>query len=379
MEPDQEDAIITRYNEFRDSEFTRLKKLKKKGLVHIVNRKVKEHGTRYAISGLSVERLCELIFDCDLNFFAARLENDFDAEQEMFLCRVWEGGEALNLNLKSTLVKIDDHDITVEICQTIAPGYILHTAVMDALQHLYSERDERLCDAHKTVNEKKQGYVERRRTLYLKTDVTNVLFSNDLSISQALSRPCIQILIHNVTLSDHYRVIFPFFWALKSEWMVIILCLDSHEMHYIFTKYNCPNTSASTSDERESFVLFAQERLQELVKLLISIESIPIVHDVAINVTAVSTNANDITANAIAEPINWKIVFYDPHKQCPAASNRTHRNMEGAVDKQEDSGIYIAYAIECDYFDAPIYAISTDWAIIRRRFSYWIVNAQVPH
>ena len=66
-------SVVSRYSRFKDAEIERLKLIQKKGLIHIMQRKVKQHGTKYATSSLNVEKLASLIFDIDLNFFAARL------------------------------------------------------------------------------------------------------------------------------------------------------------------------------------------------------------------------------------------------------------------------------------------------------------------
>ena len=55
-------SLISRYTSFKDNELTRLKKLKKNGLVSALNRKMKNNGARYPVSGL-VDTLCLLIFE----------------------------------------------------------------------------------------------------------------------------------------------------------------------------------------------------------------------------------------------------------------------------------------------------------------------------
>lgn len=64
-------SVISRYTRFKDNELTRLKKLKKTGLVSALNRKMKDNGARYPVSGL-VDTLCLLVFECNVQFLSTR-------------------------------------------------------------------------------------------------------------------------------------------------------------------------------------------------------------------------------------------------------------------------------------------------------------------
>ena len=154
-ESDAEAGVITRYNSLKAIEFNRLKLLKKKGLLNIINRKVKEHGGRFAISGLTIERLCALVFDCDLNYFLTRLTDDFTHEQNVFLNGIFDGGESLNLNSRSQLVTINGTVVHLGEMLSITADVSMDSAVMNALINLNIDRDKRLCEAFNIVNEKK--------------------------------------------------------------------------------------------------------------------------------------------------------------------------------------------------------------------------------
>ena len=64
-------SVISRYTRFKENELSRLKKLKKTGLVSILNRKMKDNGARHAVSGL-VDNLCLLVFECNIQFLSTR-------------------------------------------------------------------------------------------------------------------------------------------------------------------------------------------------------------------------------------------------------------------------------------------------------------------
>jgi hypothetical protein len=64
-------AVISRYTRFKDNELSRLKKLKLSGLKAALNRKMKENGARFPVSGL-LDTLCLLIFDCNVQFLSTR-------------------------------------------------------------------------------------------------------------------------------------------------------------------------------------------------------------------------------------------------------------------------------------------------------------------
>lgn len=80
-------------------------------------------------------------------------------------------------------------------------------------------------------------------------------------------------------------------------------------------------------------------------------------------------------------PIPWTFVNYfnSATEDQPVDSQRriplTHNH---GVPEKAASGIYIIYFVECDYFDAPIFApLDMDWINIRRTLAYCIINEQL--
>ena len=66
-----ENSAISRYTRFKDNELSRLKKLQLRGLKSALNRKMKENGARFPVSGL-LDTLCLLVFECNVQFLATR-------------------------------------------------------------------------------------------------------------------------------------------------------------------------------------------------------------------------------------------------------------------------------------------------------------------
>ena len=75
-------SVISRYSRFKEVELSRLKRLKKVGLQAALNRKMKENGARYPVSGL-VDSLCLLVFECNVQFLSARYSFNY-------LCLIWK-------------------------------------------------------------------------------------------------------------------------------------------------------------------------------------------------------------------------------------------------------------------------------------------------
>jgi hypothetical protein len=79
---------------------------------------------------------------------------------------------------------------------------------------------------------------------------------------------------------------------------------------------------------------------------------------------------------------NWEVIFNDPKlpvETIDLKCHRTPRNMPGSVNHVEDSGIYVAYAMECDYYDSPIYVPGDNWSNIRKNFCHYLLKNDLPH
>ena len=66
---------ISRYTRFKENELSRLKKLKLSGLKSALNRKMKENGARFPVSGL-LDTLCLLVFECNVQYISTRYKTN---------------------------------------------------------------------------------------------------------------------------------------------------------------------------------------------------------------------------------------------------------------------------------------------------------------
>ena len=78
---------------------------------------------------------------------------------------------------------------------------------MDAMVYLFAARDLQLCDAHKQVNETLRGYVQRGRSQFLGSEISNVLFNGTTSMESILQHPKILKIITSKSISTCYRTI----------------------------------------------------------------------------------------------------------------------------------------------------------------------------
>jgi hypothetical protein len=148
-------SLLSRYSKIKDHEFTRLRNLGKVRLVDIVSRKHKFNGGRYGVTG-TLDKLSSLVFDCNINFTALRLE-PLKEESEILLVRaILDGGERVNMTSTSVATTIDDVNISVKEVMTLRRGSIMSTVIMDSILKLNAIRDNLVCSAYK-VNEKNRA------------------------------------------------------------------------------------------------------------------------------------------------------------------------------------------------------------------------------
>jgi hypothetical protein len=218
-----------------------------------------------------------------------------------------------------------------------------------------------VCSGYK-VNEKKIGYILRQESYFVSSKIASILFAADTSMEGTIAHPLVQSLIRSATFLTKYRIVIPFFWSCMKEWMLVIMDTYLKHIYLIYTRYTSP-VGLSSSEDRLNLNESIVKKLQRILK-----ES------------AVPIGQENLEQNS--SPSSWKVFYHDP--DIPLASiqlgcNRTPRNLPGSVSKQEDSGIYIAYAIDCDYYDCPIYATEEDWVNIRRNIAYYVLNTHLPH
>ena len=84
---------------------------------------------------------------------------------------------------------------------------------------------------------------------------------------------------------------------------------------------------------------------------------------------------HDVARSSVSSRI--KLFYEDPSKLPSSACHRTPPGMNRKVAARNDSGIFVLYAMECDYFDAPIFADPQDWVNIRRKLAYSLLRKQL--
>ena len=191
------------------------------------------------------------------------------------------------------------------------------------------------------------------------------------------------VLFGEVSVANPYKIVIPFFWAVKAQWLLFTVESRNNQIHFVFPKFTDPQLSQSNADNRANLTL---DRLAAVIaeadKIAPDLEA-PKNNEPAISATATADVAPTI------EPRRWTVVSQDPEARISASCHRAPAHsilttiscilhlLPGCVVNPVDSGIYIAYAIKCDWFDAPIFAQDADWESLRINFAYWVLNSQL--
>ena len=119
---------------------------------------------------------------------------------------MFAGGEARQLTPEHDAVKMTLHlVIKVRDIQSFQAGALLSKNCMDAMMMLFTERDGQLNAAHKLVNLKKKGYVERIKSQHIQSEVADLLFQ--------FTSPCFddpKLVLLAQSLSTNYRTTIPY-------------------------------------------------------------------------------------------------------------------------------------------------------------------------
>jgi hypothetical protein len=349
----------TRYNLYKAAELTRLQKRVKNDLIHIIQRKVKVTGARYSFSG-TIQKIAGLIFECDFLYFGLRLSQPVDNDRNELVRSIFDGGARLGLTPSSVVATIADVPIMLKSVRSFSCGVPVDSAAIDALQALFASRDARLFTAFHDVNNGKKNYKRRQPTLYLESKVVNTLFDTALDHSKTMEHPQIKPFVENNALFTSYRVVAPYYITHKEEWMLVIIDNYSRQVSFVFPRYARSDLSPSTLYERISLYVAITDKIKDIFNIYES--------------------SGEINPNNTTQTLKpWAYEHYDQDIPLTKGTrNRTPEHMPHQVSFSTDSGLYVAYAIECDYFDAPIYAQEEDWMRIRGYFAYCILNNDVP-
>ena len=284
-----------------------------------------------------------------------------------------------NLNANSIVVTINNkYPIDVKCIQSLKSDQFLSEKAMDAFLELCAVRDSQLVTAFNEVNIDKAGYITRLGSTYLNSQFSNLLMQSDLIVEELLSHDLVQELLRNQTIQKSYRTIIPILWKgdPHDEWFLIILDTSNHTVNFIFTRFSAIIESSISDDLKAALTVNLREKLEVLLSR------------VTIQQQQQQQQQQPVDDIMIGEPnieqqppIQWIFVNYfnSATENQPVDSQRriilSHNH--GVLEKAA-SGIYIMYSIECDYFDAPIFApLDMDWINIRRTLAYCIINEQL--
>ena len=311
--------------------------------------------------------------DCFL-FLLIRLDPTADGEDIQLIRDLFDGGEARRMGPSSVAVQIEkrillndytpdtfhywqsgDHAVTVQIFQSLQAGEILSCEAMDAMLQLFINRDQQMCEAYVQVNEKKTGYIQRLESMYVKSFFSSKL-KRDHPIADMLREPQIAFCVEKQFFLKPYRCIMPLLWDAKNEWILIVIEASVRAVQIIYPKYVSNVAQSSSGDERVAYSIVLREILFAIL------------------------SASEI-AHATNVPWDCFCIYNSPGTNDSLKGSTNHRipdGMDCGLTNHLDSGLYILYAIECDYYDSPIFAtLADDYDNIRMKLAHCLLNKQL--
>jgi hypothetical protein len=305
-----------------------------------------------------------------------RLDPIADADDMQLIKDLFAGGESRRMGLNSIAVRIDDssvsqhltdtfqslqsgnHNVSVRVFQSFQAGQLLSKEGMDAVLQLFINRDQQMCEAYAQVNEKKPGYVPRSESFYVKSDLSSILM-REQSLDSMLADPSVSFCIRKQLFVKAYRCIIPLLWEQKNEWILIIIDPSAHSVHTIYPKYSADVMQASSGDEKASNSILLTDKLSAIL----------------------SAPTNTQETNQVNRTWQFYCIYNSSGTHDILKDNINHRTptgMDCGISQHRDSGIYILHAMECDYYDCPIFnTIAEDWNIIRMKTAHCVLNKQL--
>ena len=322
-----------------------------------------------------------------------RLDPAIDAEDMQLIRDLFAGGESRRMGPNSIAVRIEDtrsqntpdtfqslqsgnHNVSVRVFQSFQVGSYLSKEGMDAVLQLFINRDHQLCEAYAQVNEKKPGYVPRSESFFIKSNLSTI-FMREQSIESMLADPSVLYCIQKQFFVKAYRCIIPLLWEIKNEWLLIIIDSSTNSVHTIYPKYTTEVVQGSSGDERVANSIVLRDKLSAIVSASPS-RSVNQPQGGGTN-----DQQQPLRTTPESNIVPWQFYFtynssgtHDTFKD--NINNRTPDGMDCGVCRHHDSGIYILHAMECDYYDCPIFnTITEDWNIIRMKLSHCVLNKQL--
>ena len=300
-----------------------------------------------------------------------RLEPSFDAEQRQLINDLFDGGGARDLNPNSIVLTVNNKlPIDVKCIQSFNEHQYLNEKAMDAFLELCMLRDLQLVSAFNEVNADKASFIARLGSTYLTSQFANLLMQVDLSVEQFLTHDLVKELVQKQTMIKSYRTVIPIFWRGESysEWLLVIVDTSNRTVNCIFTKFNTIIDSSIGDDAKTALCCNLRDKIGAILS---TTSPLP------------TTGGQSVEQQLDQQPLlQWTHVNHfnsagsdlnitEQQKRIPLSQNH-------GVSEKATTGIYIMYCIECDYFDAPLYApLESDWLNIRRNLAYCILSEQL--
>ena len=127
--------------------------------------------------------------------------------------------------------------------------------------------------------------------------------------------------------------------------------------------------SPSSEDDRAEFMLTAFSTTPDTPA---QIELVPFREIIAPNIPQPA-----IPIVSVVVPANFTTIYDNPDTPPSIYCNMTPCGMFGKVVLNTDSDLYLAYAIECDCFDAPLFVDAQDWTHFRQKMAYCLLNQEL--
>jgi hypothetical protein len=317
------------------------------------------------------------------------LDHTIDAEDIQLIRDIYAGGESRRMGLNSIAVRIEDiqaqhipdtfqsiqsgnHAVTVRIFQSFQAGELLSREGMDAVLQLFINRDLQMCEAYAQVNEKKPGYTSRSETFYVKSNLS-VILMRDQSVESLLQDPTIRLCIQKRYFWTAYRCIIPVLWDQANEWILITMDPTMHLVNIIYPKYTPDVLRDSSRDERVSNSIRLKDKIDAILLASSTVGG------------QYPPQPNNQLQQQLPEESHstWQYNYFynisgSENTLSDSINNRSPEGMDCGISSNLDSGLYILHAMECDYYDCPIFnTTQDDWNAIRMKISHCVLNKQL--
>jgi len=222
------------------------------------------------------------------------------------------------------------YQLTLRDIKQLGPGKSLQSVVINFIMQLFQQRDNRICQAHKDVNENDNNYEMLKKSKFCTVDFIPSIINN---IENA------KVILPLNILSQLHRIYIPIEPVTSlpqiDHWTAIIVDIGGNTLKYIDSKYNANDPVSSVAFRNRMLTSAAQ------VNSYLSLAALP------------------------ATPWPCEMIVSTEYE--PFSLNET----------DFDSGIYLTTMIDLITHDAPLIFTQTDINLFRINLCYNILNANI--